>query len=83
MSVYDRAAVHHRRLSRADVQAWRERLGALTPAQRLELPGMVPGREDVLVAGLYILDAVMSRFEVPELLSSEDDILDGVAASLV
>ncbi len=44
---------------------------------------MVPGREDVLVAGLYILDAVMGRFGVEELLTSEDDILDGVAASLL
>lgn len=83
LSVYDRAAVHHRELSRANVQAWRERLGALTPAQRLALPGMVPGREDVLVAGLFILDAVMERFGADELLSSEDDILDGVAASLL
>ncbi len=82
LSVYDRDAVHHRLLSRGDVQAWRDRLGALTPEQRLALPGMVPGREDVLVAGLYILDAVMGRFAVGELLTSEDDILDGVAASL-
>ena len=79
---YDRDAVHHRRLSRADVQRWRDRLGALTPIERLALAGMVPGREDVLVAGLYILDAVMARFGAGELLSSEDDILDGVAASL-
>ena len=43
---------------------------------------MEPGREDVLVAGLYILEAVMERFGANELLSSEDDILDGVAASL-
>ena len=83
LSVYDRDAVHHRLLSRAEVQAWRDRLGALTPVQRLALPGMVPGREDVLVAGLYILDAVMGRFAVGELLTSEDDILDGVAASLL
>jgi len=44
---------------------------------------MVPGREDVLVAGLFILDAVMGRFDVDEVLTSEDDILDGVAASLI
>ncbi len=79
---YDRALVHHRRLSRTTVQTWRDRLGELTPTQRLALPGMVPGREDVLVAGLFILDAVMARLSVEELLSSEDDILDGVAASL-
>ena len=80
---YDRAAVHHRVLSRATVAHWRDLLGTLAPPQRLELPGMVPGREDVLVAGLYILDAVMGRLGVEELLTSEDDILDGVAASLV
>jgi exopolyphosphatase/guanosine-5'-triphosphate,3'-diphosphate pyrophosphatase len=79
---YDRAAVHHRVLARATVAHWRDLLGALAPPQRLELPGMVPGREDVLVAGLHILDAVMGRLEVDELLTSEDDILDGVAASL-
>ena len=83
LTQYDRDAVHHRRLTRADVQHWRDRLGALTPVERLALAGMVPGREDVLVAGLFILDAVMARFDAQELLSSEDDILDGVAASLI
>ena len=83
LRVYDRDAVHHRHLSRAQVQAWRDRLGAMTPSDRLALAGMVPGREDVLVAGLFILDAVMGRFDVDEVLTSEDDILDGVAASLI
>ena len=83
VSVYDRAAVHHRLVKRAEVLEWRERLGALSPAQRLELPGMVAGREDVLAAGVYILEAVMDRFGARDVLSSEDDILDGVAASLV
>jgi exopolyphosphatase/guanosine-5'-triphosphate,3'-diphosphate pyrophosphatase len=79
---YERDVVHHRRLSRDAVQRWRDSLGALTPAERLAVPGMVRGREDVLVAGLYVLDAVMERFALEELLASEDDILDGVAASL-
>jgi len=83
LRLYDRGAVHHRHLSRQTVVDWRRRLGSLTPAQRLELPGMVAGREDVLVAGLFILEAVMGRFGVDELLSSEDDIMDGVAASLL
>jgi len=30
-----------------------------------------------------VLDAVMERFGVAELLSSENDILDGIAASLL
>ncbi len=83
LGVYDRAVVHHRHMSAQTVVHWRIRLGSLTPAQRLELPGMVAGREDVLVAGLFILEAVMARFGVDEVLSSEDDIMDGVAASLL
>jgi exopolyphosphatase/pppGpp-phosphohydrolase len=44
---------------------------------------MVAGREDVLTAGLYVLDAVLERFGATELLSSENDILDGIAQSLL
>jgi exopolyphosphatase/guanosine-5'-triphosphate,3'-diphosphate pyrophosphatase len=43
---------------------------------------MVAGREDVLVAGLYVLDAVMDRLGVDELLASENDILDGIVMML-
>jgi exopolyphosphatase / guanosine-5'-triphosphate,3'-diphosphate pyrophosphatase len=83
LAVYDRDAVHHRRLSRETVVEWRDRLGGETPAVRLTHPGMVVGREDVLVAGLFVLDAVMERFGVTELLSSENDILDGITQSLL
>ncbi|MHB1087926.1 MAG: Ppx/GppA phosphatase family protein [Acidimicrobiales bacterium] len=80
--VYDRDVVHHRLLSRSTVQHWRDVLASQTPAERLTQPGMVAGREDVLTAGLYVLDAVMERLGVEELLSSENDILDGIALSL-
>jgi exopolyphosphatase/guanosine-5'-triphosphate,3'-diphosphate pyrophosphatase len=80
---YDRDAVHHRRLTLAKVELWRDRLAAETPEARLERPGMVRGREDVLHAGLFILAAVMIRFGADELLSSENDILDGITASLL
>lgn len=75
---YDREVVHHRVLSRAVVQHWRDLLARETPNQRLAHPGMVVGREDVLVAGLYVLDAVMECFGAEWLISSESDILDGI-----
>jgi exopolyphosphatase/guanosine-5'-triphosphate,3'-diphosphate pyrophosphatase len=83
LTVYDREAVHHRRLSLATVELWRDRLSSESPEARLARPGMVRGREDVLHAGLYILVAVMIRFGVDELLTSENDILDGITASLL
>jgi exopolyphosphatase / guanosine-5'-triphosphate,3'-diphosphate pyrophosphatase len=82
LTVYDRDIVHHRLLTRAVVKEWRDRLARETPEERLTHPGMVVGREDVLTAGLYVLDAVMERVGVEELLSSESDILDGIVASL-
>jgi exopolyphosphatase/guanosine-5'-triphosphate,3'-diphosphate pyrophosphatase len=83
LAVYDRDAVHHRRLTLATVELWRDRLSSESPEARLARPGMVRGREDVLHAGLYILVAVMERFGVSELLTSENDILDGITASLL
>ena len=82
LDAYDRDVVHHRKLSRHTVAQWRDRLAGESPAARLARPGMVAGREDVLAAGLFVLDAVMERFGVSELVSSESDILDGIVAAL-
>jgi exopolyphosphatase/guanosine-5'-triphosphate,3'-diphosphate pyrophosphatase len=80
---YDRDVVHHRVLSLEVVERWQDVLSSEPPADRLARPGMVAGREDVLPAGLYVLDAVMRRLGVSELLSSENDILDGIVGSLL
>jgi len=77
---YQRDRVHHQHVSRSELQRWLATLAPLTPLERLALPGMVAGREDVLVAGLMILDAVMERLSVDGVTTSEDDILDGVIA---
>jgi exopolyphosphatase/pppGpp-phosphohydrolase len=44
---------------------------------------MVKGREDVIVGGVLILAVVMECFERDRCLVSEDDILDGLAATLL
>ena len=80
---YRRDVVHHRVLNRACVERWRATLANESPKDRLGHPGMVKGREDVLTAGLYVLGAVMDRFGASELLTSENDILDGIALSLL
>jgi exopolyphosphatase/guanosine-5'-triphosphate,3'-diphosphate pyrophosphatase len=80
---YRRELVHHRVLTRDCVEWWRSTLAAESAQERLGHPGMVKGREDVLTAGLYVLEAVMDRFGADELLTSENDILDGIAQSLL
>ena len=66
----------------ADVHAMVARLVAMTVAERRALPWMHPGRADVIVAGALILDRVLARSRVVDLVVSPTDILDGIAWSL-
>ena len=81
LATYDRDRVHHAVLTASAVEAWFRRLAAEDAPARLARPGMVPGREDVIVGGALILDAVLRRFAFAECLVSEADILDGLVAS--
>jgi exopolyphosphatase/guanosine-5'-triphosphate,3'-diphosphate pyrophosphatase len=79
---YDRDRIHLARLARGDVHATVAALTAMTVAQRRSLGYMHPGRADVIAAGALLLDRVLRRTEVAELVVSESDILDGIAWSL-
>lgn len=81
LPVYDRALVHHAVLTAADVRRWLLAFSGERAEDRLGLPGMVPGRQDVIVGGTLVLDAVMVRLGFTECLVSEADILDGLVAS--
>ncbi len=83
MEHYDRDRIHHARLSVGDVYDWYRTLASEVIAARLDRAGMVPGREDVIVGGALILEAVMTRFGFDECLVSEADILDGMAVGLL
>jgi exopolyphosphatase/guanosine-5'-triphosphate,3'-diphosphate pyrophosphatase len=80
---YDRDAIHHSRLTSEQIADVRARLAAMTSEERRTLPAMPPGREDVIVAGVVILERVMQRFGFDECLVSETDILDGVALDVM
>jgi exopolyphosphatase/guanosine-5'-triphosphate,3'-diphosphate pyrophosphatase len=75
--------IHHSRVTAAQVHEISARLLAMTRAERAEIPGMHPGRIDVIGAGALVLSQIMTRFRFAEVLVSEHDILDGIAWSLV
>jgi exopolyphosphatase/guanosine-5'-triphosphate,3'-diphosphate pyrophosphatase len=54
----------------------------MTRAERAALPFMHPGRVDVIGAGALIWSRVVERVAVPRVLTSEHDILDGIAFSI-
>jgi exopolyphosphatase / guanosine-5'-triphosphate,3'-diphosphate pyrophosphatase len=83
LAVYDEAAVHHHWLSLEAIRRWRETLSRETIEERRRRVGMVPGREDVIVAGVVILERVVDRLGAAGCLTSEHDILDGLARSVL
>ncbi len=80
---YDEEKVHHHWLSIEAIRSLRDALAAETVEDRRRRPGMVPGREDVIVAGAVVLERVVVRLGATGCLTSEHDILDGLAQSVL
>lgn len=78
---YRRELIHHTRLTRDDVSLWTRTLASEVAAARLDRAGMIEGRQDIIVGGALILEAVMDEFGFDVLVESESDILDGLVAS--
>ncbi|CAL9549160.1 Exopolyphosphatase 2 [Streptomyces sp. enrichment culture] len=79
---YDSTAIHHSRVTRAQVDEITARLLHSTHAERAAIPSMHPGRVDVIGAGALVLRTIMERTGAAEVVVSEHDILDGIAWSL-
>ena len=82
LEAYDPAAIHLARVGADDVRAATRRLLAMPREERAALPFMHPGRVDVIGAGALVLVAVLDRVGLDALVTSEHDILDGIAWSL-
>ncbi|GAA1130065.1 Ppx/GppA phosphatase family protein [Kribbella jejuensis] len=79
---YDRTAVHHARLTKAQLRATTTWLTESTHEDRAKVHSIHPGRVDVIGAGALILQRLVDRLPIETLTVSEHDILDGVALSL-
>ena len=79
---YDEDRIHGTRLPAAALDEMAARLTAMTSAQRAQLGPVQPGREDVIHGGALVLRAALARTGLDEVVISEADGLDGLAASL-
>jgi exopolyphosphatase/guanosine-5'-triphosphate,3'-diphosphate pyrophosphatase len=75
---YDPEAIHDRLLPRAALSGLTARLGRMTAEERRRLPSLERGREDVIFAGLAILDAVLDLFQAEEVRVSEYGLREGL-----
>lgn len=82
LEAYDPRRIHLATVDAAQIAATAEKLAAMTVAERAALPVMAKGREDVIAAGALLLDELVRRFQIQQVVASEADILDGVLLGL-
>lgn len=82
LSRYDASRTHHSSLTISQVEQSLRELSRAPLVERRRLLAE-PERADVIVGGAVVLLTLLQHFHLPELLVSEHDILDGLAASLL
>ncbi|NWF36817.1 Ppx/GppA family phosphatase [Mariprofundus sp. KV] len=75
---YDAETINNYRMSRAAFITLRDRLLAMTHEQRQQIRTIEPGRADLIIAGLAIVDAVMQRWSYEELITVDAGLLEGL-----
>ncbi|MFZ2494512.1 MAG: DUF501 domain-containing protein [Candidatus Saccharimonadales bacterium] len=80
---YDAELIHGARIAASDVTRIARELGSMSLLERRALPVMHPGRADVIVSGAIVLDEVVRAVGLADVVVSEHDILDGIAADLL
>jgi exopolyphosphatase / guanosine-5'-triphosphate,3'-diphosphate pyrophosphatase len=74
--------IHGHRLPAAALHRLAGDLAVMSSTSRAAMGPMQPGREGVIHGGAMILSAIVQRYDVPEIVVSESDSLDGLVASL-
>ncbi|HEV8472960.1 MAG TPA: hypothetical protein VGR82_09315, partial [Methylomirabilota bacterium] len=82
LSEYNAARVHGHALTGASVARQRARLATLDLAGRAALPCLEPGRADLIVPGVAVVEATMGRLRCERLIVSDFGLREGILAEL-
>ncbi len=82
LDAYEESRIHGCRVPASSLRELTDALVAVTAEERAELGPMQPGREDVIHGGALVLQGVVERYGLDEVVVSEADNLDGLVASL-
>lgn len=81
MTEYDYRKVNNHIVSKERIEQIYEMLLPLSPQERLNVPGLEKGREDLIVAGILITLSTMNVFGHQELKVSDFGLLEGLLLS--
>ena len=80
---YDPVRVTGHHLSRVRVAELLERLARLPGRERRQVPGLEPGRADVIVAGTIVCLGIMDGLKFPDLTVSDGGLREGILLDLL
>jgi exopolyphosphatase/guanosine-5'-triphosphate,3'-diphosphate pyrophosphatase len=83
LTAYDAARVQGHRLAVGRIEALLHWLGALPLAERARLPGLEPGRADLIIPGIAVTLGVLAGLDLPELLVSDSGLREGILLDAV
>lgn len=75
---YDYRKVNNSVISRSEIEAIYERLLPMTLAERLTVPGLEKGREDLVISGMLIILQTMDLFGMDAMKVSDYGLLEGL-----
>ena len=81
MQDYDYRKVNNFRISRGEIQRIYELLSPLSPSERLAIPGLEKGREDLIIAGCLLTLQTLERFGFNSMKTSDYGLLEGLIIS--
>lgn len=82
MSSYDPALIHGSSLKTKTISELVKRLSQMTVAERKQLPGLTPGRADVIVSGAILCEEMVLFAQADELVVSDRGVRFGLLAEL-
>ncbi len=82
LTTYDPALINNLILQRFWIEQLFDRLKKMRVLDRLSIPGLEKGREDVIIAGILIVLKVMGVFDFDTLTVSDSGLLEGILYEL-
>jgi exopolyphosphatase/guanosine-5'-triphosphate,3'-diphosphate pyrophosphatase len=82
MSLYDPERINGYTLGRSALEGMLRNLSTATLSDRRSVPGLEPGREDIIVAGAAIAQEIMERWGKSEMLVSDWGLREGIVFDL-
>lgn len=82
LEVYSMEKVHNSVVTKKDLEKILQNLKKMTLSDKKTIKGLQPKRADIITAGVVILDIIMEKLELNEIIVSEYDNLEGLMCQI-